>query len=291
MPDTYPCPKCGTDRLPGKGGCKQCLRDASARWRERNHADLLVRWREKTRQYSERERICPQCGVLYVGWACKPCKAARAQSARWRATRQRHGKQRSSAAWQTLLEGYGGRCYCCGESDAAFLTIDHAQNDGYLNRTASGKRRRGTHVYEQIIAAGFPSTLRLACFNCNCGRAIRSSNQICPHSPDWSNERNRKHLVVYRYNQRLFEKVLEGYGRKCYCCGEGDWRFLTIDHTDGDGCRDLHPSGKRRKGASVYKVAVAEGFPARFRLACFNCNHAAWRVRSTTCPHNAPQGE
>lgn len=72
-----------------------------------------------------------------------------------------------------IYDHYGNKCSCCGESTKAFLTIDHINGDGGEDRKASG------NMYKRIVEAGFPDTLRLLCFNCNCGR--ERNGGICPH--------------------------------------------------------------------------------------------------------------
>lgn len=74
-----------------------------------------------------------------------------------------------------ILEGYGGRCMCCGESEPTFLEIDHVHGGGsehYRHENA------GTS-YRRIIKEGFPDRFQLLCCNCNRGRARHGG--ICPH--------------------------------------------------------------------------------------------------------------
>ncbi len=85
-----------------------------------------------------------------------------------------------------VVEHYGGtppKCQCCGETERIFLTIDHMQNDGYIERRILGKnkpRQGGYSTYVQIIKDGFPEgKYQILCYNCNCGRARNGG--ICPH--------------------------------------------------------------------------------------------------------------
>ena len=75
----------------------------------------------------------------------------------------------------TILDTYGPICSCCGESNRKFLTIDHVNNDGYLER----KKHSGLSLYPRIIREGFPDTIRILCWNCNTGRYHNGG--ICPH--------------------------------------------------------------------------------------------------------------
>jgi len=76
-----------------------------------------------------------------------------------------------------VQKAYGGKCSCCGETEPAFLTIDHPNNDGAKHR----KQISNTALmYKTLKRLGFPKEYRLQCYNCNCGRA-RSPNKVCPH--------------------------------------------------------------------------------------------------------------
>ena len=77
-----------------------------------------------------------------------------------------------------VIAGYGGACECCGETEPAFLTIDHPKNDGARDRKRI--RKAGVNLYARLIKLGFPrNRYRLMCFNCNCGRARNGG--VCPH--------------------------------------------------------------------------------------------------------------
>lgn len=78
---------------------------------------------------------------------------------------------------ETVFSHYGNSCACCGETEPAFLTIDHILNDGKLDR---GNSERGGHgLYRKIIREEFPNTYQILCWNCNCGK--HKNNGICPH--------------------------------------------------------------------------------------------------------------
>lgn len=73
---------------------------------------------------------------------------------------------------QIVLDYYGQVCSClcgCRVTKFAWLTIDHKDNDG------AEKRREGIHAigskfYRQIIREGFPDSLQILCWNCNCAK-------------------------------------------------------------------------------------------------------------------------
>lgn len=86
-------------------------------------------------------------------------------------------------AKQKVVDAYGGKCVCCGESMIEFLTIDHINGDGHLHRRKVGKGRR---IYKDLIALGFPKdNYQLLCFNCN---IVLGFYGYCPHRPNEKRE-------------------------------------------------------------------------------------------------------
>lgn len=85
-----------------------------------------------------------------------------------------------------IYTAYGNKCWCCGESNPGFFTIDHVNNDGAKHRHRSSKNKKdrvnNAKIFREIKRAGFPDTFRLMCFNCNCGR--QRNGGICPHAND-----------------------------------------------------------------------------------------------------------
>jgi hypothetical protein len=69
-----------------------------------------------------------------------------------------------------ILTEYGGRCVCCGESNLAFLTIDHVFNDGNKHRS-KGNKHSGMAIYRFLKKNGFPKDrYQILCYNCNCSK-------------------------------------------------------------------------------------------------------------------------
>lgn len=93
-------------------------------------------------------------------------------------------------------------------------------------------------------------------------------------------EKINKQCAAYRENLR--RAVMAGYGSRCACCGESDFRFLTLDHVNGDGAQHRR---KSRFCMSAYTEAKKENYPSRFQLLCFNCNCA--KGTAGMCPHMA----
>ena len=80
---------------------------------------------------------------------------------------------------QAIVEGYGGKCNCCGYSENIYaLVIDHIFND----RKEEIKKFKGsTHTfYRYLRDASYPKDrYQLLCMNCNMGKQLY--NGVCPH--------------------------------------------------------------------------------------------------------------
>ena len=83
-----------------------------------------------------------------------------------------------------VINHYGNKCNCCGETNLLFLTIDHVNNDGnkerqklFGGRLGSGGTAHRMCVY--IIKNNFPTDYQILCYNCNCGKSRNGG--VCPH--------------------------------------------------------------------------------------------------------------
>lgn len=75
-----------------------------------------------------------------------------------------------------MLDEYGGRCVCCGETNPGFLTMDHVNGGGKAHLRSLKAKQVGWALKKQ----GWPKDgFQLLCFNCNCGRARNGGE--CPH--------------------------------------------------------------------------------------------------------------
>jgi len=75
-----------------------------------------------------------------------------------------------------VLDHYGNKCSCCGETNQKFLAIDHINNDGAEHRKIVGQG--GGMLNRWIIKYNFPDTFQILCHNCNMAKEIYG---ICPH--------------------------------------------------------------------------------------------------------------
>lgn len=80
-----------------------------------------------------------------------------------------------------IFNHFGDKCACCGETEPAFLTVDHINNDGHIARKKDGTG--GSNFYRKlanaILEGKCPNDLQLLCRNCNWGKHVNGG--ICPH--------------------------------------------------------------------------------------------------------------
>lgn len=86
--------------------------------------------------------------------------------------RDRHAKFK-----RLVFDGYGNKCYCCGETEILFLNLDHINGGGKQDRKKHGGNQ--TNFLLSVIKRGFPNEYRILCYNCNLGRD--KNNGACPH--------------------------------------------------------------------------------------------------------------
>ncbi len=118
--------------------------------------------------------MCPNCSSDDIPTGKTLCSSCLKKS-----TNHYHGRR------DAVLNAYGNRCACCGESQAEFLTVDHVNNDGSKHRQnyrpwskAKSRRESGASVYNDIIKLGFPPDFQILCWNCNLAKAKHGQ---CPH--------------------------------------------------------------------------------------------------------------
>jgi hypothetical protein len=111
------------------------------------------------------------------------------------------------------------------------------------------------------------------------GRQSECRECMGRRSAEWV-KRNREQANARQvaYRARLFAQVVAAYGGRCSCCGEDDPVFLTLDHVDGREPNELAGS------YLLYARAKREGWPAKYRLLCWNCNCGRER-NGGVCPH------
>jgi len=96
----------------------------------------------------------------------------RARNPEHNATYQRDWKR---ARRELVINHYGGKCVCCGETTYEFLAINHKNGGGTQHRAEVG---RGNGMIDFIIDNNFPDDFDIQCHNCNQAIGFYGS---CPH--------------------------------------------------------------------------------------------------------------
>mgnify|MGYP000921627588 CR=1 FL=1 len=177
--------KCSVASCGGRSDARGWCGKHYQRWRA--HGDPLV---NLTRR-GEWQGACLDCDrrdVVFHGASRKCVSCARPTRQAWRRntpegrewTRQAsiraHRRHRSA-----VLDHYGRRCRCCGETNEAFLVIDHIDGGGNAHRRQLGKGKiAGSRLfYGWLHRNGFPPGFQVLCHNCNFAKSHHPGG--CPH--------------------------------------------------------------------------------------------------------------
>lgn len=139
---------------------------------------------EKRREiWKQRElnNLCIYCGKNNPKEKCKGCvdcllKKIKTTKKFSKNNTEKH-KQYTLLVKHQVIEKYGGECKCCGEKEILFLTIDHINNDGKLERAENHKSSYG--LYLKLRREEIREDLQILCFNCNLGKSMNGG--VCPH--------------------------------------------------------------------------------------------------------------
>jgi len=95
---------------------------------------------------------------------------------------EKHAKYRVDLKGE-MITAYGGKCQCCGETEPAFMTIDHIDGRGKSHRaktSSGGYRMSGDVLYRWLKKHNWPKdNYQLMCMNCNFAKSHNPSG--CPH--------------------------------------------------------------------------------------------------------------
>lgn len=160
------CPSCGKKRDSHRIKCNEC------------HKKSIEHGNAQRKRRIE-QGLCAECGKSKPQKDLVVCPICHEKQY----TRQVQNKERNYAGarlWRKelrkkILDAYGNKCACCGETEEMFLEIDHINNDGSADR----KIRRGTTFHKWLIDNNFPADYQLLCRNCNYAK-FRNGG-ICPH--------------------------------------------------------------------------------------------------------------
>ena len=186
-----------------QGKCKLCSNPSAPGKRYCNKCRALAKGRAKKKR--KIVRLCGVCGEGPIDHRyryCDKCRKRRSNGSvsDWRNRMLAAGKcpvcckkndtkatvcsrccARHRAARMVLkrdvMNLYGGKCSCCGETELSFLTLDHINNDGAEKRR-SGEHSTGMTLYRWIRRNGTPADLACLCMNCQWSKRI---DGVCVH--------------------------------------------------------------------------------------------------------------
>lgn len=131
---------------------------------------LLKRRMEEARA----KGFCLRCRKRPSVEGIQICQTCREESRKYYLRNNTRRKEQ----WDIVLDHYGRKCTCCGESNVLFLTVSHVNNDGAKHRKQIGERQ----IVKWMIENNFPDGLTIECYNCNMGRTRNKG--VCPHKSD-----------------------------------------------------------------------------------------------------------
>jgi hypothetical protein len=123
---------------------------------------------------------CKKCnneGEFYKGrMVCKKC--IQRYQHEWVISHKKQslelGRRYNAIRRQKVLDAYGRKCACCGETEEQFLTLEHKRGDGNKDR-----REHGTgYMYQIALKKINKDKYEILCYNCNNARGRYGQ---CPH--------------------------------------------------------------------------------------------------------------
>lgn len=106
-----------------------------------------------------------------------------------RAALNKRGREKKAAVRLRLLQTYGLKCACCGETDAVFLTVHHKNGGGNAHR----RLKSNEVVWREMAEEADPSKYEVLCFNCH--HAVHTK-EGCPHRKNRTTETLRPNDVL-----------------------------------------------------------------------------------------------
>ena len=120
---------------------------------------------------------CGRCGVWFD--AGRTRKNPLCPTCRRNAKRDRQRKARAELRAE-VLKAYGGKCSCpdCGQTEEAFLSIEHLGPRGVGNKHRKQVGGAGDRTYADLKRRGFPPGYTVLCLSCN---FVKASRGECVH--------------------------------------------------------------------------------------------------------------
>jgi hypothetical protein len=169
------------------------------------------------------------------------------------------------------------QCRKCGEADESKLapgrnlcrTCWNARHRAYLDRNPDqkAKAREGVRRWQASEH----------------GVAYQKKKSHAYHLAHQS----KRNAFVRAWRTRLWERLLDIYGRECVCCGFNERLALVIDHVNNNGHQDRAQHGGHRQ---LYFWLSNQPKLPDYQILCANCNTMKQRNQGV-CPHETERGE
>ena len=107
----------------------------------------------------------------------------------WKDVQNQKARAKRVRIKDAVFGAYGGYCcVCCGETERAFLTLDHLHNDGATFRrdTFGARTYAGYRTYAWLHVHQYPAGYQVLCMNCQFGK--RMNHGVCPHQQGRCND-------------------------------------------------------------------------------------------------------
>lgn len=160
------CTLCNNEAVPGKTACRSCL-------------DIKASIKKSKFDKNIHDGKCSQCGDDLGDSTGKRCQICIEKRNEWYqgSTTQTKDKTRRDENREAVLEHYGEKCVCCGETESCFLAIDHTEGDGNTHRKEI--KKYGSGFFKWLVDNNFPEGFQILCHNCNMGKHLNGG--VCPH--------------------------------------------------------------------------------------------------------------
>lgn len=166
--------------------CKPCSAAYLKEWRARPTSQEITAEYKATNygkqmaqqaEYREkhRDQILAQRKAAYYADVEASRHRSREQYAADPERRRATAKRTTARRKRLVVDHYGGHCKCCGETELAFLCIDHVNGGGAAHRRQIGG---GQSIYWWLVKNGFPEGFQVLCWNCNSAKHWADG---CPH--------------------------------------------------------------------------------------------------------------
>ncbi len=127
----------------------------------------------------KKEVLCVFCNNTFYATRsdakrCKECYKKKSWSYEKQPHRKKIKAERYKLLRKSIIDGYGGKCDCCGEDTIEFLAIDNVNGGGQKER----KTKSIHQIMVSIVKNDFPDEYRVLCHNCNSSIGFYG---YCPH--------------------------------------------------------------------------------------------------------------